>query len=169
MSRRRKKEGKSFQQRQAERKQREQQQHQELDEIVEDMAMRYTCSTATARDFADRCSDQLDDLEYELDCSRIAMDFWSDAPAHSARLVDALRELVAEHGRHAAVIADLHRRMLELANDEVAHHHLDQSREHYQDQLRLRLFTAPELRPVQDHAISADSDVPSLENLSVSR
>jgi hypothetical protein len=156
MVRRRKKQGKSFQQRQAERKEREQQQRSELDAIVEDMAMRYTCSTETARDFADRCSDQLDDLEYELDCSRIAIDFWSDAPAHAAPLVDVLRQLAAEHERHAAVIADLHRRLIELANDEAVHHDLDQSPEHYQDQLRLRLFTAPELRQVEDHAISAD-------------
>lgn len=156
MSRRRKKQGKSFQQRQAERKQREQQDQQELDEIVENMAMTYTCSTGTARDFADRCSDRLDDLEYELDCTRIATDFWSDAPAHTASLVDALRALTIEHQRHAAAIADLHRRLVELANDEAIHHHLDQPPGHYKNQLRLRLFTPPEQRPVQNHALSAD-------------
>jgi hypothetical protein len=157
MSRRRKKQGKSFQQRQVERKEREQEQQRELDEIVEDMAMRYTCALETARDFADRCSDQLDDLEYELDCSKIAIDFWSNAPAHTSALVDALRELAAEQERHAAVIADLHRRMIELATNEAVHHHLeDEPPEYYHDQLRLRLFTAPELRPAEDRAISAD-------------
>ena len=158
MSRRRKKQGKSFQQRQVEREQREEQQQRELDEIVGDMAMRYTCALETARDFADRCSDQLDDMEYELDCSRLAIDFWSDAPAHTAPLVNALRELAAEHERHGAVIADLHRRMIEIASNEAVHHHLDEeSREYYEDQLRLRLFTAPELLPTEDQAISADS------------
>jgi hypothetical protein len=136
------------------RKQLEHQQQRELDEIVQDMAMRYTCATETARDFADRCSDQLDDLEYELDCSRIAIDFWSEAPAHTALLVNALRELAAEYERHAAVVADLHRRMSELANSEAVQHHLEKSPEHYQDELRLRLFTAPELRPAQDRDLS---------------
>src|SRR5262245_36930271 len=112
MSRRRKTQGKSSQQRQAARKQRERQQQQELDAIVEDMAMVYTCSVETSRDFADRCSDQLDDMEYEIDCNKVALDFWSDAPANAAPLVDALRELAAEQERHAAVIADLHRRMI---------------------------------------------------------
>ena len=156
MSRRRKKQGKSFQQRQAERKQREQQDHHELDEIVQNMAATYTCSTETARDFADRCSDRLDDLEYELDCTRIAVDFWSETPDHAAPLVDVLRELAAEHERHAAAIVDLRSRMVELTNNEGIHHHLDQPPEHYQNQLRLRLFTAPEHRPVQNHALSAD-------------
>jgi hypothetical protein len=156
MSRRRKKQGKSFQQRQAERKQRERQDDQELHEIVETMAATYTCSTETARDFADRCSDRLDDQEYELDCTNIAIDFWSEAPAHAAPLVDALRELAAEHERHTAAIANLQRRMVELTNDTAIHHHLDQPPGHYRDQLRLRLFTAPEHRPVQNPALSAD-------------
>jgi hypothetical protein len=146
MSRRRKKQGKSFQQRQAERKQREQQQLQELDEIVESMAMRYTCSTETARDFAEQCSERLDDLAYDLDCSKIVLDFWSEAPAHATPLIDALRELVAEHERHASALVDLHRRLIELTNDQAIHHHLDQSPGHYQNQLRRRLFTPPELR-----------------------
>ncbi len=156
MSRRRKKQGKSFQQRQAERKQREQQDEQDLDEIVENMAATYTCSTETARDFADRCSDRLEEQEYEINCSRIAIDFWSEAPAHAAPLLDALRQLAAEHERHAAAIADLQHRMTELTNTEAIHHHLDQPPGHYQNQLRLRLFTAPEQRPVQNHALSAD-------------
>jgi hypothetical protein len=156
MSRRRKKQGKSFQQRQAERKQRERQDEQEVDEIVENMAATYTCSTETARDFADRCSDRLQDQEYEIDCTRIAIDFWSEAPAHAAPLLDALRELAAEQERHDAAIADLRRRMAELANNEAIHHHLDRSPSHYQNQLRLHLFTAPEQRPVQNHALSAD-------------
>ncbi|HEU4731381.1 MAG TPA: hypothetical protein VFT22_25985 [Kofleriaceae bacterium] len=156
MSRRRKKQGKSFQQRQAERKQRERQGEQELDEIVGNMAATYTCSTETARDFADRCSDRLEDQEYEIDCTRTAIDFWSEAAAHAAPLLDALRELAAEQERHDAVIADLQRRMTELANNEAIHHHLDQPPTHYQNQLRLRLFTAPEQRPVQNPAVSAD-------------
>jgi hypothetical protein len=78
------------------------------------------------------------------------------APSHAAPLVDALRELAAEHERHAAAIADLHHRMVELTNNEEIHHHLDQPPGHYQNQLRLRLFTAPEHRPVQNHALSAD-------------
>jgi hypothetical protein len=156
MSRRRKKQGKSFQQRKGERNQREQQRQRELDAIVEDLATRYTCSVETARDFADRCSDQLDDMEYELDCTRVAVDFWSDAPSHTAPLVEALRELVAEHERHAAAIAALHGRMSELASDEAVHHHLDEPPEYYEDELRLRLFTPPELRPVEVDSIAAD-------------
>ena len=156
MSRRRKKQGKSFQQRQAERKQRDRQDQHELDEMVEQLAATYTCSTETARDFADRCGDRLDDVEYQLDCTRVAIDFWSEAPSHAAPLVDALRELAAEHERHAAAIADLHHRMVELTNNEEIHHHLDQPPGHYQNQLRLRLFTAPEHRPVENHALSAD-------------
>jgi hypothetical protein len=156
MSRRRKKQGKSFQQRKVERTQRDQQRQQEIDAIIGDMATRYTCSMETARDFADRCSDQLDEMEYELDCTRVAIDFWSDAPPHAAPLVDALRELVAEHERHAAVIVDLHRRMSELTTDEAVHHHLDEPPEYYENELRLRLFTPPEFRPVEVDAIAAD-------------
>jgi hypothetical protein len=155
MSRRRKKQGKSFQQRQAERKQHEQQREPSVDDVLTEMATKYTCSTETARDFAGQCSDRLDDLEYDLDCSRIARDFWSEAPAHTASLADALRELTAEHERHAAVLADLHRRMIELTNNEAVHHHLDPPGD-YRDQFRLRLFPDPEQRPVQNHAVSGD-------------
>jgi hypothetical protein len=155
MSRRRKKQGKSFQQRQAERKQHGQQREPSLEDVLAEMAAKYTCSTETARDFAGQCSDRLEDLEYDLDCSRIARDFWSDAPAHTAPLADALRELTAEHERHAEVLADLHRRLIELTNDDTVHHHLDPPG-HYRDQLRLRLFPDPEQRPVQNHAVSGD-------------
>lgn len=156
MSRRRKKQGKSFQQRQTERKQRERQDEQELDDIVDNLAMTYACSTETARDFASRCGDRLDDLDYDLDFVRIAVDFWAAAPAHAAPLTDALRELAAEHERHAAAITDLRHRMIALTNNEAIHHHLDQPPEYYQNQLRLRLFTAPAQPAVQHHEMSPD-------------
>lgn len=156
MSRRRKKPGKSFQQRQTERKQRAQGDDQELDEIVTNMATTYTCSTEIARDFADRCGDRLEDLDFDLDCNQIALDFWAEAPTHAAPLVDALRALAAEHQRHAATIADLRDRLVELTNNQAVHHHLDRSPEHYQNQLRIRLFTTPEREPVQNPALSGD-------------
>jgi hypothetical protein len=157
MSKRRKKQGKTFQQRQTERKLRDQQERLERDTVVEDMAAKYSCSTETARDFAHQCGDHLDEFEYYFDCASVALDFWSEAPTAKAKpVVDALRELAAELERHHSVIDDLHGRLIQLANDASVHEHLEQPAEHYQQQLRLRLFPDPDPRPVQNHAASRD-------------
>jgi hypothetical protein len=150
MARRRKQQGKTFQQRQTERKLREQDKKQELDTMVEDMAATFTCSVEVARDFADQCNNRLDDLDYDLACGRTALDFWADAPSHAAPLVEALRELMAERERHAAALVELRKRLLALTSNDAVHHHLSLPAEHYQNQIRLRLFPEPEPRPVQN-------------------
>lgn len=154
MTRRRKQQGKTFQQRQTERKLRAQHNKQELDTIVEDMAAIFACSLEAARDFADQCNNRLDDLDYDLACGRTALDFWADAPSHAAPLVEALRELVAERERHAAVLVELRQRLRELTRNDAVHHHLVLPAEHYQNQIRIRLFPESGPRPVQNCAVS---------------
>ena len=80
---------KTFQQRQTERRQREAQDQA----IVEDMASKYSCSNGVARDFAGQCEERLVDLDFDLLCSTLALDFWVSPPERARPVVDVLREL----------------------------------------------------------------------------
>jgi hypothetical protein len=132
---------KTFQQRQTESRQRDAQDRV----VVEDMASKFTCSNAIARDFAEQCEERIADLDFDLICSRLALDFWSEPPEPARPLIDALRELEAERQRHFDALTRLGERLRELTGGDVAHHHLALPGTHYQQKIRDRLFPDLEL------------------------
>ena len=79
---------KTFQQRQTEHRQRDEDQDQA---IVEDMASKYSCSNGVARDFAGQCEERLVDVDFDLLCSSLALDFWASPPERARPVVDVLR------------------------------------------------------------------------------
>jgi hypothetical protein len=128
--------GKTFQQRQAERKANEARDRA----TVEDMATKYSCSNGIARDFAGQCEERIEDLDFDLLCSAMALDFWSSPPPAAQPVVDLLRELADERRRHQAALTTLRERLLETTRMEALHHHLDLPIEHYRKQVRERLL-----------------------------
>lgn len=132
---------KTFQQRQTERRQREVDQDHA---IVEDMASKYSCSNSVARDFAGQCEERIVDLDFDLLCSSLALDFWASPPERARPVVDVLRELADERQRYRDALARLRERLLDLTKSEATHQHLDLPIEHYRQQVRQRLFPDPE-------------------------
>lgn len=143
---------KTFQQRQTERHHRPAEQDRA---IVEDMASKFSCSNGVARDFAGQCEERLVDLDFDLLCSQLALDFWSSPPERARSVVDVLRELADERQRHRDALAQLRERLLDFTRSEATHHHLDLPIEHYRQQVRQALFpdpvppAGPELRGIR--------------------
>lgn len=143
---------KTFQQRQTELRLRDEKDRA----VVEDMASKFSCSNSVAHDFAGQCQERIADLDFDLICSKLALDFWANPPEPARPVVDTLRELEAERRRHMAALVQLRERLLELTKSEAAHHHLELPITHYQEQVRDRLFPDLKLRPVQNPAVSGD-------------
>jgi hypothetical protein len=114
---------------------RKQQQEQKMDDVVQDTAARFTCSTETADDFAFHCHDRAADLDLDLTFARLAYEIWQDKPQPS--LVAALADLVAEEQRHHDALVELGRRFDALVSEQ-GHHHLDPP-ESYRPLIRQRL------------------------------
>lgn len=146
---------KTFQQRQTERRLREEREDKDR-AVVEDMASRFSCSDGVALDFAGQCEERLVDLDFDLICSKLALDFWADPPDAAHPVVDLLRELESERQRHRDALTQLRQRLLELTKNAAAHHHLPVPIERYQEQVRDRLFPDLKLRPVQNPAVSGE-------------
>jgi len=130
---------KTFQQRQAEKQQAAARDR----EIVEDMASKYSCSNGVAHDFAGQCEERIDDLDFDLLCSELALDFWAAPPAAAQPVIDLLRELADERQRHQAALTALRERLLETTRSEAVHLHLELPIDHYRQQVRERLFPDP--------------------------
>jgi hypothetical protein len=67
---------KTFQQRQTERHLADAQDRA----VVEEMAKKYTCTNAIAHDFASQCHERITDVDFDILCSQLALDFWADPP-----------------------------------------------------------------------------------------
>ena len=123
--------------------------------IVEDMASKFSCSNGVARDFAGQCEERLVDLDFDLLCSQLALDFCSSPPERARPVVDVLRELADERQRHRDALAKLRERLLDFTGSDAPHHHLDLPIEHYRQQVRQALFpdpvppAGPELRGIR--------------------
>ena len=136
MARKNKAPAKSFQQRQTEKRAAQQDQA-----VVEDMAAAYTCAEHLARDLAGQCEVRLDDLDYDLICSDLALGFWADGPAAAQPVLDLVRELDVEHRRSRDALIALRARLLEAAEQQGAHVHLEAHPiEHYREKIKRRLF-----------------------------
>lgn len=149
MARQQKKPAKTFQQRQSERKQRE---DQETTELVEEMASRYSCSVGIARDFVEQCTLRLDDLDFDLACNQLALDFWSSPPEPAQPIIELLHEIAVERRRHAEALTSIRERLTQLSDERATHHHLPLPLDHYEHQIRDRLYPEPGPRPVQNQA-----------------
>lgn len=143
---------KTFQQRQTEQRLRDDKDRA----VVEDMASRFSCSHSVAYEFAGQCEGRISDLDFDLICSKLALDFWADPPEAARPVVDVLRELEAERQRHMAALGQLRERLLELTKDKAVHEHLSLPITHYQEQVRDRLFPDLKLRPVKNPAASVE-------------
>jgi len=143
---------KTFQQRQTER----QLEAAKDRAIVEDMAKKYTCTNAIAHDFASQCHERITDVDFDLLCSNLALDFWADPPEAAQPVVDILRDLAAERQRYMTALVQLRERLLAITRTDAIHEHLPLPMEHYQRQVRDRLFPNLELRPVQNPAALRD-------------
>jgi hypothetical protein len=143
---------KTFQQRQTERHHHAAEQDRA---IVEDMASKFSCSNGVARDFAGQCEERLVDLDFDLLCSQLALDFWASPPERARPVVEILCELADERQRYRDALARLRERLLDFTRSEATHHHLDRPIEHYRQQVRQRLFpdpvppAGPELRGIR--------------------
>lgn len=109
--------------------------------MVEEMAAKYTCSTEIARDFGNQCDGRLEDVEFDLACSGLALDFWSPSLRRHTRLVALLTNLAIEQGRHAQALTDLRQGFRELAAEAAEHEHLEPAA-NYRAMLQRRLFDA---------------------------
>ncbi len=107
-------------------------------DVVADTAAVFTCSKEIADDFAYQCHSRAEDLEMDLDFTRVALDIWHDQPGQGSALTDLLTALAAERERHLAAILELGRRFDALAAQDI-HEHLDPA-EKYRDYVRQRLF-----------------------------
>ena len=114
MARQQKKPAKTFQQRQSERKQRE---DQETTELVEEMASRYSCSVGIGHDFVEQCTLRLDDLEFDLACNQLALDFWSSPPEPAQPTIQLLYEIAAVRRRHANALTSIRERLNQLSGE----------------------------------------------------
>lgn len=145
---------KTFQQRQTERRLADGQNQDRA--IVHDMAKKYSCTNSIARDFAGQCHERITDVDFDLVCSQLALDFWVDPPEVARPVVDVLRELEVERRRYLAALTQLHDRLLAFTKTDLIHEHLPLPIEHYQEQVRDRLFPDLTLRPPQKLAASGE-------------
>lgn len=141
---------KTFQQRQTERHQADAQDRA----IVEDMAKNYTCTNALAHNFASQCHERITDVDFDILCSQLALDFWADPPEAAQPVVDVLRELAAERRRYHTALTQLQQRLLAFTQTNIIHEHLPLPIEHYQQLVRDRLFPDLPLPPTQKLAAS---------------
>jgi hypothetical protein len=86
---------------------------------------------------------RLDDLDFDLLCSQVALDFWAAAPPAAQPVVDLLQELADERRRHQLALRALRTRLIETTKGDAVHQHLELPSEHYRRQIRDRIFPDP--------------------------
>jgi hypothetical protein len=111
------------------------------DDVVQDTAARFTCSTKTAADFAAQCLSRREDLDCDIIFNRLAHEIWVGRPGRAEELAAALADLLAERHRHDAALAALGQRFRALAQEE-RHEHLAPP-EDYRALVRQRVFEDP--------------------------
>jgi len=152
MARHQNKPPKTFQQRQTERRLHDD--HNRA--VVERIASQFSCSSQVACSFADQCEARISDVDFDLICNKLALEFWAAPPEAARPVIDVLRELEAERQRHMAALGHLRERLLELSKDKAVHEHLSLPIMHYQEQVRDQLFPGLKLRPVQNPPVSRE-------------
>lgn len=110
---------------------------------IHETAQRFTCRSDVALTFAEDCAQRMEELAYDFERSRLAVEIWTTAPGpdNVKRVVAQLSEVAAEQERHLRAIASLVERLDEYAALEV-HEHLDPI-EPIAELVYRRLYVAP--------------------------
>jgi hypothetical protein len=121
------------------RRQAAQRERDRLDAITA-LTKQLTCLVTLAQEVADDCEGQLEDLEFDLATSRLAIEFWADNPA-AHDIVAMIAELEIEHQRHCATVSALADRFDAFVHSQanLEHVHLRPS-EPYRQRVEERLF-----------------------------
>lgn len=103
----------------------EKQAQSELEDVIQDTAGRFTCSTEIAGDFAWQCGHACEDLGTDILFNRLAHEIWREQPGRSAQeLATVLFDLLAERERYRTALTELETRFARI--DELdAHEHLE--------------------------------------------
>ena len=123
-------------------KQRRQAKRHELDrlESITGMTERLTCLASLACQALDDCELHVEDLEFDLATSRLAVEFWADHPA-AQDVVAMLAELAVENQRHCNAVAALAARFDAFVHSQAdrEHVHLRPS-EPYRQRVEERIY-----------------------------
>jgi hypothetical protein len=129
-------------------KQRRQAKRHELDRLdsITGMTERLTCLASLACQAADDCETHVEDLDFDLATSRLAVEFWADHPA-AQDVVAMFADLEVEHRRHSEAVTALATRFDAFVHSQAnrEHVHLRPS-EPYRKRVEEQLF--PPAAPV---------------------
>jgi hypothetical protein len=129
-------------------KQRRQAKRQELDrlESITGMTERLTCLDSLACQAVNDCELQVENLEFDLAASRLAVEFWVDHPA-AQHVVAMFADLEVEHRRHCEALTALGARFDAFLHSQanLPHVHLRPS-DPYRQRVEDRLY--PPAAPV---------------------
>lgn len=123
-------------------KQRRQAKRQELGrlEAIAGMTERLTCLASLACQAADDCERHVEELEFDLATSRLAVEFWADHPAGQS-FVTMVAELELEHQRHCEVITALAARFDAFLHSQANREHVHlRPIEPYRQRVEERLY-----------------------------
>ena len=87
---------------------------QKDEQVVRDVAATYTCSSRMTHDFVHQLDENLDDLVFNTDYTRLALVMWRGRPGHVESITAVLAELLAARERHRAEVADIRSRLVDL-------------------------------------------------------
>jgi hypothetical protein len=122
---------------------RKQREDEDLAKTIEDIAAHFTCMIEVARDFAGQCEASMGDLDFDLACTELALEFWAGRPGLPEHVLALLTELAAERRRHRDATAALAARLTAFADEadltEAGHVHLEPI-EAYRARVRQRLY-----------------------------
>lgn len=112
------------------------------DDVVKDSAATLSCAAETAGDFAYQCTHQQEEMNFDLDFLRLALEIWQESPVAPPSLLAALDELLTEQLHHQQTLIRLAQQLEQLAADPHLHIHLDPI-DRYRELVRSRLFAEP--------------------------
>jgi hypothetical protein len=109
-------------------------------EAITGMTQRLTCLASLACQAANDCERHVEDLEFDLATSRLAVEFWADHPA-AQDFVAMVADLEGEHQRHCEAITALAVRFDAFVHSQAnrEHVHLRPS-EPYRQRVEERLY-----------------------------
>lgn len=123
-------------------KQRRQARRNERDrlEAIAGMTEQLTCLASLTCQVIDDCEVHVEDLEFDLATSRLAVEFWADQPA-AQEVVAMLADLEVEHQRHCDAVTALAARFHAFVHRHAHHEHVHlRPSEPYRQQVEARLY-----------------------------
>lgn len=87
----------------------------QIDErVVREVATTYTCSSQMTHDFVHQIDENIGDLAFDIDHTRLALEMWRDRPGHVEKVAGALADLRAVRERYFADLATIRNRLADL-------------------------------------------------------